>query len=112
MLAAGPLPHRFEGRIRAVHFHLVNDAEKFAEPTLRKASLLCEPAKIFDWQVIDRQASWREMLRAEFTKRDMRPFDVRKIRRDPVPEIRLVHRTRYLSAISRTLMSRKLIESP
>jgi hypothetical protein len=42
----------------------------------------------------------------------MRPLDVREICSDPVSEVRFVHRTRYFSASTRTLMSRKLITSP
>jgi hypothetical protein len=110
--ATGTLAHGIKRAVGTIDFHLMHDAQQLAEPPFWEGALLCKPSKILGRQVVDRKSARWEMLRTKFAERHVRPLDVGEISSDPVAELRLVHAARYLSASSRTLISRKVIESP
>ena len=65
--------------VEAIDFHLVDDAEEFAEPALREAILAGEPSEVFDGQIVERDAARRKMRGAELAERHPRGGDVGEI---------------------------------
>lgn len=72
-----------EDRIGTIGLHLVDHAQQLAQPSLGKPGLAGEPAQVFRWQVVNRQALRRILRRPILAERHARAADLFKIRAHP-----------------------------
>lgn len=73
-----PASRFVERGVRAIEFHLMDDAQQFAETAFRK-TFHREVLQVFRGQIVNRHTARRKIPGAETTERHVHAFDLRKL---------------------------------